>query len=131
MRSRGISMGKGFIDTLEACDAFKDDIENDSALEDGRRMVLSSHISSRELTLTFVIWGEKNLAARREEFRSLLLARKLTIKTAFSERRYRLVYTGKSTSFSHGANSCQYVVKFIEPNPMDRGETPLNDLFEY
>lgn len=135
MRSRGISMGKGFIDALEACDSYKDDIENDSALEDGRTMVLSTHLSSRELTLTFVVWGKscggKNLATRREEFRSLLLARKLTIKTAFSERRYRLVYTGKSTSFSHGANSCQYVVKFIEPNPMDRGETPLNDLFEY
>lgn len=135
MRSRGISMGKGFIDALEACDSYKDDIENDSALEDGRTMVLSTHLSSRELTLTFVVWGKscggKNLATRREEFRTLLLSRKLTITTSYSDRRYRLVYTGKSTSFSHGVNACQFVVKFVEPDPTDRGIAPKNDLFEY
>ena len=129
MYESGVSMGKGFIDALEAFDAFKDDIENDSALEDGRRMVLSERLASREVTLTFVVWGAYGFRERLEAFRALLLTRKLTVKTGFSERRYRLIYTGRSATFSHGVHSCRIAAKFVEPDPTDRGEAPTNPLF--
>ena len=55
----GVSMGSGFIDTLKATLTFKDDIENNSAIEHGKRVVLTPYIDSRDISLTFVVRSDR------------------------------------------------------------------------
>lgn len=134
MSTVGVAMGKGFIDALESPAPFKDDVENDSPLLDGRLMVLTDKLGAREVTLTFVVYGRTLQGFRNNlaSFRNLLATRKITVLTAYGSTRYRLIYTGKNASFAHGTYACQIMAKFIEPNPTDRGTTPATgSMFSY
>lgn len=67
----GVAMGDGFLDTLTEPLTPKEYIENESRLEDGKRVVLPDvpRCQSRELTLAFTIEGEgPTLAAKRSSF---------------------------------------------------------------
>lgn len=127
----GVSMGGGFIDTLKATLAFKDDIENNSAIEHGKRVVLTPYIDSRDVSLTFTVIGRNraDFEANEKTFLDILYSRKLTIKIKDNSEYYRLIYTGKSTSYAHASTSCKITAKFTEINPKDRGEVKQNDLF--
>lgn len=129
--SYGVSMGGGFIDTLKATLAFKDDIENNSAIEHGKRVVLTPYIDSRDVSLTFTVIGRNraDFEANEKTFLDILYSRKLTIKIKDNPEYYRLIYTGKSTSYAHASTSCKITAKFTEINPKDRGEVKQNDLF--
>ena len=127
----GVSMGSGFIDTLKATLTFKDDIENNSAIEHGKRVVLTPYIDSRDISLTFVVTGRNkaDFEANENTFLDILYSRKLTIKIKGYPDYYRLIYTGKSTSYAHASTSCKITAKFTEVNPKDRAEKTTNDLF--
>lgn len=129
--TRGIDMGKGFIDALKNSISFKEDLENNSMLEHGRRVLLSNKYDSRDVTLTFVIRakGINSLSANDSYLLSLFLGRTMTIKVKDDPNYYRLVYTGKNVSYAHSNNVCQRVAKFTEINPNNRTSTSTDSLF--
>ena len=127
----GVSMGKGFLDAIGVSLQYKDDIENESAIEHGKRLVLSEYKASRDVTLTFLIrgLGRASYKANDATFLNMLYGRKLTLKIKGDDNYYRLIYTGKGASYAHSSNSCTRTLKFTEVNPDDRGASPKNSLF--
>lgn len=132
--THGVSMGDGFLSAIKSPLPFKEDIENNSAIEHGRRFVLSTYLDSREVSLTFTVQGENTtvFAANRDWFLSELYSRKLVIKIKGDDNYYRFVYSGKNTSYGYSPSGvfCIIAAKFIEVNPHDRGEVSENNLFQ-
>ena len=122
----GVNMGDGFIDTLDAPLPMKDYIENESRLEDGKR-VLTTNVKkdSREITLSFTITGtsESDYRAKKKAFETELYNGALTISVPkISTDVYHLIYTGKNVSYGLSLDRCfgNFSAKFEEPNPSDR-----------
>lgn len=129
----GASIGQGFNAALRAPRGFKDDIEVDSALEHGKRLILSPYYNSRDISLTFVIKGGNKEAFKANEakFREVLNGRKLTVKVSGDDNYYRLIYSGKSASYGYSPTGviCTITAKFTEVDPSNRGETNSSTLF--
>lgn len=122
----GVNMGDGFIDTIDAPLPMKDYIENESRLEDGKR-VLTSNVKkdSREITLSFTITGtsESDYRSKKKAFETELYNGALTISVPkISGDVYHLIYTGKNVSYGLSLDRCfgNFSAKFEEPNPSDR-----------
>lgn len=122
----GVNMGEGFIDTLDAPLPMKEYIENESRLEDGKR-VLTSNVKkdSREITLSFTITGtsESDYRSKKKAFETELYNGALTISVPkISGDVYYLIYTGKNVSYGLSLDRCfgNFSAKFEEPNPSDR-----------
>lgn len=122
----GVNMGEGFIDTLDAPLPMKEYIENESRLEDGKR-VLTSNVKkdSREITLSFTITGtsESDYRSKKKAFETELYKGSLTISVPkISGDVYHLIYTGKNVSYGLSLDRCfgNFSAKFEEPNPSDR-----------
>lgn len=122
----GVNMGDGFIDTLDALLPMKGYIENESRLEDGKR-VLTSNVKkdSREITLSFTITGtsESDYRSKKKAFETELYNGALTISVPkISGDVYHLIYTGKNVSYGLSLDRCfgNFSAKFEEPNPSDR-----------
>lgn len=122
----GVNMGEGFIDTLDAPLPMKEYIENESRLEDGKR-VLTSNVKkdSREITLSFTITGtsESDYRSKKKAFETELYNGALTISVPkISGDVYHLIYTGKNVSYGLSLDRCfgNFSAKFEEPNPSDR-----------
>lgn len=122
----GMNMGEGFIDTLDAPLPMKEYIENESRLEDGKR-VLTSNVKkdSREITLSFTITGtsESDYRSKKKAFETELYNGALTISVPkISGDVYHLIYTGKNVSYGLSLDRCfgNFSAKFEEPNPSDR-----------
>lgn len=122
----GVNMGDGFIDTLDAPLPMKEYIENESRLEDGKR-VLTANVKkdSREITLSFTIIGtsESDYRAKKKAFETELYNGALTILVPkVSSDVYHLIYTGKNISYGLSLDRCfgNFSAKFEEPNPADR-----------
>lgn len=128
----GVVMGDDFINTLRAPVAFKEDIENNSAIEHGIRVVLSAFKDARDITLKFNIHGSDSASYKANEawFLSVLYGRIITIQVSGDDNYYRLLY---KSSVSYGRNVAGTTsivsVKFTEINPDDRANTPKNSLF--
>lgn len=133
MATKGIDMGPGFIDALKTSLTFKEDIENESALQHGKRVVLSTKYEARDITLTFIVRGSSAsvFATNDTYLNNLFLGRTLTVKVKGDGNYYRLIYTGKNVSYAHSPTGvvCKRVAKFTEIDPSDRGSTPLSTLF--
>lgn len=131
--SKGIHMGKGFINALKSTLEFKDDVETDSTKESGKRVILNPYFKARDVSLSFVVTGStaEEFLANEEWLLDVFYARVLTIDIKNDGNRYRLVYTGKSTSYGYSPSRkvCTITAKFTEINPEDRGETKLNKIF--
>lgn len=122
----GVNMGEGFIDTLDAPLPMKEYIENESRLEDGKR-VLTSNVKkdSREITLSFTITGtsESDYRSKKKAFETELYNGALTISVPkISGDVYHLIYTSKNVSYGLSLDRCfgNFSAKFEEPNPSDR-----------
>lgn len=122
----GVNMGEGFIDTLDAPLPMKEYIENESRLEDGKR-VLTSNVKkdSREITLSFTITGtsESDYRSKKKAFETELYKGSLTISVPkVSADVYHFIYTGKNISYGLSLDRCfgNFSAKFEEPNPSDR-----------
>lgn len=129
----GVRMGDGFLEALNAPASVKDYVENESRLKHGKEYVLRDakgnslvRVASRDLALSFVIMGETraDFEEKRNAFYSLLYQGGMEIQVPEDNRSftYKLVYKGKSTSYSHNLERtcCKVAVKFEEPNPTDR-----------
>lgn len=129
----GVSIASGFNAALRAPRGFKDDIETDNTLEHGKRLILSPYYDSRDISLTFVIKGANRavFAANEAKFRGVLDGRKLTVKVSGDDNYYRLIYSGKSTSYGYSPTGviCTITAKFTEVDPSNRGITNKSTLF--
>lgn len=119
-----VAMGDGFIENLLLPAGTKDFIENDSRLENGKKVVFNSpKVASREVTLTFNIHGDttSEYLSNYKAFVSALQAGKVTVRVPAVGMTFTLVYK-KSTSFALGRSrmNSRLAVKFEEPDPTDR-----------
>lgn len=140
-RNMGIRMGKGFIESLETPADQKDYIINSVRTEHGDRIVpIRSKLASRNVTLEFVIIGttaggktaHKDYEDRLDAFLELLHNGFMTISVPYSrEDVYRLYAQMKSTTYGKGIADGGAIgklsVKFLEPNPADRGAFDSDD----
>lgn len=123
----GVRMSKDFIQTLDAPKKFKDDIENESPLESGKRIIPSREFASADVTLTFNVYGNSasDMVEKKDAFLAFLYTRRVTIYIpSYSDYHFRLLYTGDNASYKRGNYVCSIVAKFKEPNPTDRGDNP-------
>lgn len=122
-----VRMGTGLLDTLEADADNKDYVTNSIRTEDGDRILpIRPKIASRTITLEFVIVGSDHddYNARVKAFDAIMDNGFLTIQVPRSkEDIYRLFCARKSSSYARGAGTIgKKSIKFIEPNPRNRGE---------
>lgn len=122
----GVNMGDDFLDVIDGFAPMKEYIENDSRLEDGKRIVkIAPKIASRDITLHFTL-----MADSQRDFRNKRNAFEEELRTGFIEVRvpvlgeqvYRLIYLGKNVSYGMNVarTFCAISAKFEEPNPMNR-----------
>lgn len=123
----GVNMNDSFIDTLTEPLTPKEYIENESRLEDGKRVIVDEEIkvSSRDLTLDFTMEGDtpKQLTERKTAFFTEMMKGNVKIKVpAVSDEVYNLIYKGKGTSYGMNPQRtfCHIMLKFDEPNPKNR-----------
>lgn len=126
----GVKMGDGFLDTLTEPLTPKDSIENESRLENGKRVVLDQNnimFKSRELTLDFTIEGRtpEEFKENKRKFLEAMYKVDVSIQVPReSDDVYHLIFKGKGTEYgmNYQRTFCHMVLKFEEPNPMDRAE---------
>lgn len=122
----GVNMGEGFLDALDAPLPMKDYIEDESRLENGKRVDTGyAKVASRDITLGFTITGtsESDYRSKKSAFQSELQKGSFTIKVpVLGAHTYRMIYTGKSISYglSLGRSFGRFTMKVTEPNPADR-----------
>ncbi len=119
-----VAMGNGFIENLLVPAGLKEFIENESRLENGKRVITTiPKVSSRDVTLTFNIHGDttteylSNYAA----FVAILQAGTVKIRVPAINMTFNLIYK-KSSSFNIGRArmDSSLAVKFEEPDPTNR-----------
>lgn len=119
-----VAMGNGFIENLLVPAGLKEFIENESRLENGKRVITTNpKVSSRDVTLTFNIHGDttteylSNYAA----FVAILQAGTVKIRVPAINMTFNLIYK-KSSSFNIGRArmDSSLSVKFEEPDPTNR-----------
>lgn len=122
----GVRMGDGFLNALGNPLSMKENVENESRLEHGKRVLLNNpRVESREFNLEFTIQGisQADYSAKKRAFLALLYSGAINIKVpADSEYVYHLVYKGSSQTYgqSKSRRFCKMNLRFEEPNPMDR-----------
>lgn len=128
--SLGLRMGENFLIDLMDVAPMKSYIENESRIENGKRIIPIDKVQSRDVTLTFTITGkgegtaaETSMWERREKFINILKSGWVGIEIQAintPERRiYWLLYQGKGNTFGMNVcrNFCNISLKFVEPNP--------------
>ena len=123
----GVAMDKGFIQALDTPAPMKDYQKNVSRAENGSRYVVASpYLAERDVTLGFTILGTStdDYNAKKAAFMAVLQAGNVTIQTPALEGVFRLIYTGKSTSYTLSRSRLVGTIKakFVEPDPTDRKE---------
>ncbi len=125
----GVRMGDGFLDALTEPLSLKENIENESRLEHGKRIVVEEtpKFQSREVILDFTIAGNTpaDFRAKKKAFLAMMYQGVVTIQVPQeSEDVYHLIYRGKGSEYSMNAQRtfCHMMLKFEEPNPSFRTE---------
>ena len=122
----GVNMGNGFMDALDAPLEMKAYIEDESRMENGKRVVTGSQtVASRDITLAFTIKGnsENDYRTKKKAFLTELQKGMFTINVpVLGNESYKMIYTGKNVSY--GMNIARtfghFTMKVTEPNPADR-----------
>ncbi len=120
-----VAMGEGFIQTLLTPAGNKDFIENESRLENGKRVVFNNpKVASRDLTLTFNIHGDtqEEYMLNYKAFVTVLQQGKVVLRVPDLDMTFTLVHK-RSSSFALDRNrlNSRLSVKFEEPDPTSRG----------
>ena len=119
-----VAMGSGFIENLLVPAGNKGFIENESRLENGKRVITTNpKVASRDVTLTFNIHGDSTseYLSNYAAFVAILQAGAVKIRVPAINMTFNLIYK-KSNSFNIGRTrmDSSLAVKFEEPNPTDR-----------
>lgn len=123
----GVSMGDGFLDSIEAPLSMKDYISNESRIQNGKRVITDPsilHIASREVTLQFHIFGntESEYRTNKKAFeKNVLYNGVVDIQIpGRGDEIYHLIYLGKQITIAQTLTECKLTVKFEEPDPTNR-----------
>ena len=121
----GVRMGDKFLDSLGAPCPLKTPIENESRADNGKQILGYPVLASRQLNLEFTITGESpdNFASKKADFFATLYQGWVTIHVPDNGwETYNLWYLGTSPTYSQSRNRCfcKVMVKFEEPNPVNR-----------
>lgn len=122
----GVRMGNGFIDALDSPLSTKDYIENESRMENGKRILAKNvKIASRVVTLPFTIEGssQSDYQSKKKSFESELYNGYLTVQIpGNSSDVFKLYYKGQSSSYGQNKERTfgKFSAKFEEANPIDR-----------
>ena len=119
-----VAMGNGFIENLLVPAGLKEFIENESRLENGKRVITTSpKVSSRDVTLTFNIHGDSTseYLSNYASFVAVLQSGTVRIRVPSINMTFNLIYK-KSSSFniSRARMDSSLAVKFEEPDPTNR-----------
>lgn len=104
----------------------KDRVSSTSRLEDGDRYIVTQgtpKVKAREVQVEFSVEGRTRdeFIARFDAFCNMLREGFITIETRYQPNvKYRLLFAS-CTSFYTRRTLCKMAVKFIEPNPRNRG----------
>lgn len=121
----GIKMGSEFLDALGAFPTIKDYVENESRLEDGKRVTaISPKIAASDITLTFNIEGKthNDFIEKKKSFIDELIKGDVTIQVPKNGNEvYHLLYQ-RGTSYAQNImrTACKVACKFTEANPANR-----------
>ena len=120
-----VAIGDGFIENLLLPAGNKDFIENESRLENGKRVITTNpKVASRDVTLTFNIHGDSTseYLSNYAAFVAVLQAGTVKIRVPAINMTFNLIYK-KSTSFNIGRArmDSSLMAKFEEPDPTQRG----------
>lgn len=122
----GVRIGEGFLDTLFEPLQFKDFVENESRMQNGKRLSPDNRrFQSRELTLVFTVQGNGRVDFQKKKnaFFTELYAGEMELSIPpVSDEVFRLTYTGNGISYKMNTKRtfCQISAKFIEQNPCNR-----------
>lgn len=123
----GVRMGEGFIDALTEPLSLKANIENESRLEHGKRVVVEKEpkFAAREVTLDFTISGTSpmDFLKKKNDFLAIMYGGEITLEVPqVSNEVYHLIYQGKGSEYSMNVQRtfCHMMLKFEEPNPAKR-----------
>lgn len=123
----GARMGDGFLDALTEPLNLKENIENESRLEHGKRIIVDENpkIASREVLLDFTISGnsQEDFSQKKNGFLALMYGGIITLQVPQDRPDvYHLIYRGKGAEYGMNAQRtfCHMILKFVEPNPANR-----------
>lgn len=133
-----LSLSDGALTTLLTPASAKEQVNNTSRLEHGRRYQKTEALKRKEardvsLNVHFTAGSKKEYLNLYEDFcKDILENEFFEIKTPLiPDKVFRFVYqsTSSFTSFMYGIG--KYTLRLVEPNPEDRGEEPLKDTSSY
>lgn len=123
----GVRMGDGFLDALTEPLTLKENIENESRLEHGKRVIVDDNpkVASREILLDFTVTGKspEDFLSKKNGFLALMYKGKITLEVPQANTEvYHLIYRSKGTDYGMNAQRtfCHMMLKFEEPNPANR-----------
>lgn len=125
----GVRMGDGFVDTLTEPLSLKENVENESRLEHGKRVIVDKKpkYASREILLDFTITGisSEDFLNKKNGFLTIMYKGKIKLEVPqVNNDVYNLIYRGKGTDYGMNVQRtfCHMMLKFEEPNPANRAE---------
>lgn len=126
LRTWGVRMGDGFLDTINGYYPLKEYITNNDRLRDGVQYAnVIPKVNERNLTLNFTMEGSdtSDFNTKNRAFVEELRKGDVSIQIPDdSPDVYHLKYTGKSCTFARNTERtfAKLGLAFIEPNPTNR-----------
>lgn len=120
----GASILAGSFTELMAPAPLKEYIENDDPMLDGIQIAdYLPSVNAREVTLTFLINGSdtNDFMAKHLAFVSLLHKGVFVLHVPALDSTFRLLYLNATRFDNYQLKSCKMAVKFLEPDPTNRG----------
>lgn len=131
LSSMGVTLENGHRAELLAPAPLKEMVTNKDPRKHGTE-VLTTHNDGtsalkedeRDVTLTFLIEGsdESDFLAKYDAFLAVLRGGVITLHTPALNRSFRLIYKNSTRFDNYLLKACRMSVKFLEPNPTNRGE---------
>ena len=128
----GVSLNASGLSTLMTPPAVKSYIRNESAIENGSRLVtaVTPRLQSREFTVTVNLSApdESTFLTRYASFVAEITSGELLIKTSFQPTvLYRCYYMSCDTFAEYQRGIGKFSLKLIEPDPSNRSLPVVNE----
>lgn len=119
----GASFAKGAYEALLKPAPTKENVRNESRIEDGVREDTSNiRLSERTISLPFWIVGtsEDDYLAKYEDFLDEIASGVIVLKVPALKKVYKLIYSDCSSYGHYNRIKGKIILKLKEPNPRDR-----------
>ena len=121
--SWGASFSKGAYEALLKPASVKENVRNESRLEDGVREDTGNvRLNERTVNVPFWISGtsESDYLAKYEAFLEEVTSGLITLKVPALKKTYKLIYSDCASYGHYNLTKGKIILKFKEPNPTDR-----------